>query len=79
MLHYGSYRNITPFFMGFPGGIIMTLILLAIITGLLIVIFRKGKSLNKSDTALDILRTLYAKGDITVEEFENRLSILSSK
>jgi len=51
-------------------GMIFWLVLLVIIVLFTMNFFKKKEDLDKRDSALDILKTRYAKGEVSKEEFE---------
>lgn len=62
--------------MGALGGLMMLVIWVLVIVGLVYLIRWLAQSVKKSETkeetALDLLKKLYAKGEISKEEFEEK-------
>ena len=61
--------------MGFVGGIVMILFWVLIIAGVMYLaklVIKGSKGEEKPETALDILKKRYAKGEISREEFEEK-------
>ncbi|MFS0645621.1 SHOCT domain-containing protein [Siminovitchia sp. 179-K 8D1 HS] len=72
----GHWGNYFPMMMG--GGIMM-LIFWGLVIWLVIYAIRKlspNEKSNHADSAVDILRQRYAKGEISVEEYRERLKEL---
>ena len=65
--------------MGFHSGGIMFWIIAILIIFILIVIFRSNKKVckNTEDESLTILKSRFARGDITEEEYLSKKSILT--
>ncbi len=66
---YGGYGN----WLGWLGPLVMVLFWAAVITGIVFLVrflIRQGGSRDREDSALEVLRKRYARGEISKEEFE---------
>ncbi len=66
--------------MGFGGGLFMILFWILVIIGVVFLIrlvMRGTKEDGKPETALDVLKKRYAKGEISKEEFEEKKKDIS--
>lgn len=90
MMHWGNFGGgmghggVMGYGFGF-GWIFMILIWVLIILGIIYLVKYIARSsgserrLEDRETAEDIVRKLYASGEITKEEFNERMSVLKSK
>ncbi len=65
---YGGYGN----WLGWLGPLVMVLFWAAVITGIVFLVrflIRRGSSHDREDSALEVLRRRYARGEISKEEY----------
>lgn len=80
--NHGGYMGGNLGFFGFGLGVIFNLIFWALIIWGVYVLIRKlsenGEIMNrkKDDSAMDILKERFAKGEISKEEFEEKKNVL---
>ena len=68
---YGGYGN----WLGWLGPLVMVLFWAAVVTGIVFLVrflTRQGGSRDREDSALEVLRKRYARGEINKEEFEDK-------